>query len=67
MAKQAALAAKAHVEQLLTSAKAVYVVTDWASDSFGRLLAGIVYVTDSGEKDLATSLVTSGHAKIYEK
>jgi len=66
--KQAALAALAYVQQITDKAAALYVVTDWKSDSFGRVLAGVRYVDQSGtEKDLAAMLLESGHAKIYEK
>jgi micrococcal nuclease len=66
--KEAARAARAYVEETLTSAAAVFVVTDWKSDSFGRVLAGVRYVDESGtEYDLAAKLLESGHAEPYEK
>jgi len=66
--KAAAKAALDYVETALTNAAAVFVVTDWKSDSFGRVLAGIQYVDESGtEYDLAARLLESGHAEVYEK
>lgn len=66
--KLAAVVAKDYVEKTLTEAAAVFVVSDWQTDSFGRVLAGIKYTDKSGtEQDLAAILLQSGYAKPYEK
>lgn len=69
MEKQKAAEALLFVRNELDNAAAIYVITsDWKSDSFGRMLAGIRYVDKSGnEKDLGDVLLKSGHAVIYMK
>ena len=65
--KQAALAALAYVRETLDKAQAIYIVTDWKSDSFGRVLAEIKYRDAAGTHDLAAMLLETGHAKVYKK
>jgi endonuclease YncB( thermonuclease family) len=66
--KAAALAAKAYVETTLAGAKAVTMTTDWAADSFGRILAGVLYRDAAGvEHDLAQDLLSTGHARPFEE
>jgi len=66
--KEAAYKALAFAERTLDGAAAVWIVTDWKSDSFGRVLASVRYADDSGqEKDLAAVLLESGHAQPYAK
>jgi len=65
--KQAALAALAYVRETLDKAQAIYIITDWKSDSFGRVLAEIEYRDASGVHDLAAMLLETGHAKPYRK
>ena len=65
--KQAALAALAYVQRIVDKADALYIITDWKSDSFGRVLAGIEYQDATGTHNLAAELLKSGHAKPYKK
>ena len=66
--KEAAKAALAFVQETLGNAAGVYVVTDWESDSFGRVLASVMYEDTSGtDHDLAAELLSAGHAQPYEE
>ena len=67
MEKQAALAALAFVQQAVDKAQALYLVTDWKSDSFGRVLAVVEYRDNSGMHNLCDDLLKYGHAKPYDK
>ena len=66
--KRRALEAMSYVQAELQNAAAISIVTDWESDSFGRVLAGIRYTDKSGtEHDLAARLLKSGLAEPYTK
>lgn len=66
--KEAAYKALAFVENTLDKSAAVFIVTDWKSDSFGRVLASVRYADESGtERDLAAVLLETGHAEPYRK
>jgi endonuclease YncB( thermonuclease family) len=66
--KEKALAAKTFTENALASAKSITMLTDWQEDAFGRVLASLEYVDNSGAvHDLSGDLLKSGFAVPFVK
>ena len=66
--KEKALAAKTFTENALASAKSITMLTDWQEDAFGRVLASLEYVDNSGAvHDLSGDLLKSGLAVPFVK
>lgn len=62
------IAATEYVRAILENATEMALLTDWKSDSFGRLLADVQYVDPDGStKTLAAVLLESGYAEVWKK